>query len=110
MGRYGISLWVAASSTSHFPWSTWLVNVLGSFLMGIAFVCIVEQHYLSGQWREFVSVGLLGAFTTFSTFSLDALSLINSGYWLQGLIYMLSTVVVCFVAVAVAVAASRLLF
>lgn len=109
-GRYAISLWIAANSASHFPWSTWLVNVIGSFLMGVVFVCVVEQQLLNGYWRQLLSIGLLGAFTTFSTFSLDALSLVNSGFWLQGLMYILSTVVVCFVAVAVAVAGSRLLF
>jgi len=79
----------------RFPWGTLAVNVLGSLLIGVLFVLISEKALISAEWRAILVVGYIGAFTTFSTFSLDALMLIQHGQVLQAVAYIISSVVVC---------------
>jgi CrcB protein len=85
------------------------VNVAGSLLMGILYVLIVERGGLPEQARHLLMVGFLGAFTTFSTFSLDAISLWQNGGQTMALIYVISTVFSCLLAIIVAIWLTRLL-
>jgi len=62
-----------------FPWSTMTVNIAGGFLMGALVVLISERLGGSQEWRTFLATGILGGFTTFSAFSLDMLTLLESG-------------------------------
>ena len=76
--------WISQQiSWENFPWGTLLVNVLGSFLLGILFVVITEQSQLSENFRLFGMVGFLGAFTTFSTFSLESWQLFQQQEFLK---------------------------
>ena len=109
LARYGISTWVFAISSYKFPYATLAVNVLGSFLMGILFVLIIEKAALPAEMRSLLMIGFLGAFTTFSTFSLDALGLWQNGHLFLALVYALGTVVLCLAAITVAVWLTRLL-
>jgi CrcB protein len=108
MARYGVSTLVFDASSQRFPYATLSVNVLGSFLMGILFVVIAEKGLLPPEMRSILMVGFLGAFTTFSTFSLDALGLWQNGHLLLALVYALGTVVLCLAAISVAVWLTRL--
>ena len=108
MARYGVSTLLFDASTQRFPYATLSVNVLGSFLMGILFVLIVEKGLLPPEMRSILMVGFLGAFTTFSTFSLDALGLWQNGHLLLALVYALGTVVLCLAAISIAVWLTRL--
>lgn len=65
----------AARGGPHFPWATLTVNVAGSFIMGLAAVIIAERFDSSPEMRAFLMAGILGGFTTFSAFSLDAYDL-----------------------------------
>jgi CrcB protein len=76
--------------------------------MGVLYVLIVEKGGLPEQARNILMVGFLGAFTTFSTFSLDAISLWQNGGQLAALIYVISTVVLCLVAIIFAIWLTRL--
>ncbi|WP_049629130.1 fluoride efflux transporter CrcB [Cellvibrio sp. pealriver] len=78
----------------RFPLGTFIVNILGSFLIGVAYVLLVEKTALSTEWRLFFITGVLGGFTTFSAFSLEILQLWQSGYVLNALIYASSSVIV----------------
>ena len=103
MARYGVSTIIFSPSSQKFPWATMSVNVLGSFIMGLLFVIVVERGALPAEMRSLLMVGFLGAFTTFSTFSLDALGLWQNGDLFMALVYALGTVVLCLAAVAAAV-------
>ena len=99
MGRYAVSSWVFQIN-HKFPFATLAINVLGSFVMGILFVLIVERTLLSMEMRSLLMIGFLGAFTTFSTFSLDALGLWQNGHLFLALLYVLATVGLCLVAIS----------
>ena len=96
--RYWISTAMERSNDSGFPLGTFVVNVLGSFLIGVLFILFMEKINLAEQYRLLLIVGFLGAMTTFSTFSLDALLLFQQGHYNTALIYILSSVAVCLLA------------
>ena len=108
MGRYAVSSWVFQIN-HKFPFATLATNVLGSFVMGILFVLIVERTLLSMEMRSLLMIGFLGAFTTFSTFSLDALGLWQNGLLFLALLYVLATVGLCLVAISSSIWLTRLL-
>jgi len=109
MARYAISTWIFQVSSHKFPYATLTVNVLGSFVMGILFVVIIERSALPVEMRSLWMIGFLGAFTTFSTFSLDALSLWQNGHLFMALLYVLATVVLCLLAISSSIWLTRLL-
>lgn len=109
MARYAVSLWLLNTSGPKFPYATLTVNVLGSFIMGLLFVVIVERAALPTEMRSLLMVGFLGAFTTFSTFSLDALNLWQNGDLFAALVYVLATVVLCLIAISSSIWLARLL-
>ena len=109
IARYALSTWIFDVSSHKFPYATLAVNVLGSFVMGILFVIIVEKAALPTEMRSLLMIGFLGAFTTFSTFSLDALSLWQNGHIFMSLVYMLATVILCLIAISSAIWLTRLL-
>ena len=100
MSRYGLAL-VLPHAPGRFPWATFSVNVLGSLLLAVAFVWIVEKSALPLIWRHLIMVGFLGAFTTFSTFSMESLALLHSGQIKLAVMYIVSSVVMCIAAAAV---------
>lgn len=110
MGRYAINLWVFPVMGDKFPLATLLVNTLGSALMGLCYVLFVERGLLSNEWRLCIMMGMLGAFTTFSTFSLDALVLWQNGQPTTALLYVLLSVLLCLIAAYLSLVATRAFF
>ena len=94
---------------NQFPYVTLMVNVAGSLLIGVAFVLLVERNHIGLEWRNVINVGFLGAFTTFSTFSLDALGLIEQGQVSLAFIYIMSSVVICILAAWLGITITRLI-
>jgi fluoride exporter len=103
-GALGAVLRFAMSSTIYrilgreFPYGTLAVNVLGSLLMGFLFVVLVERLALSAEWRAALLIGLLGAFTTFSTFSFETLALFESGQLFKAFLNIILSVCLCLAA------------
>jgi CrcB protein len=102
-------VFVSTLSPHRFPWGTLAVNVLGSFLIGMVYILISERMLLSEQWRAVLIVGYLGAFTTFSTFSLDALLLMQEGFIVQAFSYILASVALCLLCAWLGIAFMRVL-
>lgn len=93
--RYGMSNGVHVLLGRGFPYGTLAVNLLGSIIMGVAYVMMIERMDVSPEWRAGITIGLLGAFTTFSTFSIETLNLLESGETLKAGLNILFSVTLC---------------
>lgn len=96
--RYAVSNGIYAWLGREFPYGTLVVNVVGSLLMGLLFVLLVERMDVAPAWRMALLVGLLGAFTTFSTFSIETLNLVQAGDLLKAGLNVVFSVVLCITA------------
>jgi CrcB protein len=97
LARYGLAGWVQERA-GFFPWGTLVVNVIGCFLLGFAFRWL-EATAVPAEWRHAATIGLLGAFTTFSTFSFEAVALAQDGDWPRAAGYVLLSVALGLAAV-----------
>lgn len=109
IARYAVgAAWPHAPGT--FPWSTFAINVTGCLLIGVLMAVLTEvaghPHRLA---RPFLGIGVLGGFTTFSTYTVEAQRLIADGHTLSALAYLFGTVAAALVAVQIGVVAARLL-
>jgi CrcB protein len=96
--RYYLSNYVNHLTKGYFPMGTLTVNILGSFLMGVLVGYMAKTLPHSNDLRSFLAIGILGGFTTFSAFSLDAVTLIERGNIYQAGIYVALSVFVSIVA------------
>lgn len=96
--RYWMSAAVYAWLGRGFPWGTLAVNVLGSLLMGLLYILMIERLAVGAEWRSFWLIGLLGAFTTFSTFSVETLNLLQQADYFKAGMNMLVSVLACVIA------------
>ena len=96
--RYGVGQLV--TQVFNFPlfWATLIVNVMGCFLMGKAFNYFSSQVEVSELTRSFITVGLLGALTTWSTFSMETVLMIQNDQLTQAIMYTVATTFCCFLA------------
>ena len=107
LARYGLGGVITAMAGTAFPWATLVINVVGSFAIGVLVVVFIEQQQGSLALRSGLMVGLLGAFTTFSTFSLQTLGLIQDGRLISALLYILGSVTLGLCAVVVGIFVTR---
>ncbi len=110
VGRYSATVAVTQWAASSFPFGTMLVNVVGSFLLGCLLAALSLDWSPSPEFRSFLQVGLLGAFTTFSTFSMDAYNQISRGDYIAAALYIGVSVVVGIFALISGVAVVRHIF
>uniref|UniRef100_UPI004048E34C fluoride efflux transporter CrcB n=1 Tax=Shewanella baltica TaxID=62322 RepID=UPI004048E34C len=92
--RYLISIFMIQVFGSSFPFGTLLVNVLGSFLMGVIYA-LGQMSHISPELKALIGIGLLGALTTFSTFSNETLLLLQEGDWLKATLNVVLNLSLC---------------
>ena len=109
LSRFGMGQWLGDSGYAHLHPATFLVNVIGALLICILFVG-AERFKLSEPARLGMSVGFLGAFTTFSAFSLQLLTDIQEGEVLRAVSYAAATVFLCLISCLVGVELARSIF
>jgi len=96
--RYLFSKWITLLVGNIIPFGTLFVNVVGSFALGYIHTLSVERLSIGGDMRLFIEVGILGAFTTFSTFSIETLHLFEDGAYMLALLYMFLNLFISLVA------------
>lgn len=99
VGRYYIGHWLQQWIHSSLPLGTFVVNVMGSFLIGLIYALAEKNQWASPELRLFLTVGFCGGFTTYSTFSFDLLRLGTDSGLIYPLIYLFCSVFFGFVAV-----------
>lgn len=99
MARYGVYKVIGQTLGNSYPFGSLTVNILGSLLFGFLSILLTEKMPVDESVRVGLTVGMLGAFTTFSAFAMDSLLLIETGSFLRALGYMISSVALCIVAV-----------
>ncbi len=102
IARYGVNIGATQIFGHGFPWGTLIVNILGSFLMGVVIAKFASMDNVSQELKTLYVTGFLGAFTTFSTFSLDFVSLWERGEMIQAVSYMLVSVIASIMALFIA--------
>ena len=106
LARYGLGVAFPPARTG-FPWATFGINVVGSLLIGVLMVLVVELFEAHPLVRPFLGVGILGGFTTFSTYVVDAQRLVNAGAAGTALAYLAATLVAALAAVYLGLTVTR---
>src|SRR5882757_3427919 len=97
--RYGLDRLIERSSNAVYPWSTFTINVTGCFFIGLISASLVDRHHLPAWLRIGLVVGVIGGYTTFSTFAQEALTLIDAHDAAVALAYAIGSVVIGIAAV-----------
>ena len=107
LARYGVGLAVARFWTRDFPFATLLINVSGSFVLGLFSTWAAGRITVDPVWRLFLATGFVGAYTTFSTFEYETERLLHAGAAGWALLNVITSVVAGFLAVRLGVALGR---
>lgn len=105
--RYWLGGWIAQRYGTLFPWGTFVINVSGSFILGLFAVLIAERLIVPPYLRLLVAIGFVGAYTTFSTFEYETLALAERGSLLYALANVIASVIAGFLAVWIGVKLGR---
>lgn len=107
LARYGISKYVNQSSIGGFPWGTLVVNFIGLFIIGFLFE-LFERTVVPSEIRSFLTIGFLGALTTFSTYGIETINLLRDGEYGLGLLNVVLSNVAGITLVVVGIIVARL--
>lgn len=109
LGRHFVNVAMGSLLGSGFPWGTLTVNILGSFMMGVLIHMMAVTWNVSPEMRALLTVGALGAFTTFSTFSLDVVTMYERDELLLTAVYIVVSVVASIGALFVGLRMARVI-
>ena len=105
--RYVLGFRITLLAGNGFPWGTLFVNIVGCFIAGLFLTLFVTRIPLSDLLRNGIQIGLLGGFTTFSAFSMDAIALFDQGLWLRGILYVSISVIVSILSAYLGITVGR---
>jgi CrcB protein len=106
-GRYLLSVWLVRALGPAFPYGTLAVNVIGSFLLGLIMQAGLDTTLVSPTARAVLGTGVMGGFTTYSTFNYETLQYLQEGAWAMAGLNIATTLLVCLAAGALGVAVAR---
>lgn len=105
--RYLMARWITERYGADFPYGTFLINVTGSFIIGLLLTYFNARAHLSPNYRLVFTTGFVGAYTTFSTYTYESMTLAQNGEWLRGVLYLIGSVAVGMLAVTGGMLAGR---
>jgi CrcB protein len=109
IARFWLGSYITYRIGGRFPYGTFVINMSGSFLIGLVVTLLAEHAQWSPNLLYFIPIGFIGAYTTFSTFELEVFRSVNSGDILLSLLYVVSSVALGYLAVWLGVVAGRTL-
>jgi fluoride exporter len=109
IARYVLGSYVGNRAGSLFPYGTMIINLSGSFVIGLVMTLIAEHSNVNRNVLYLVAIGFIGAYTTFSTFEFETLRLVQDGQFIAGLTNVAVSVVIGFAMVWLGVVAGRML-
>ena len=101
LARYGLDGWIQYRVGARFPAGTLAINLLGCLLLGVIGEFSLNHISVPPDWRIGLTIGLMGGFTTFSTFGWDTVRMLNDGEWMKALLYVGASVlggIICMIA------------
>ena len=107
IARFWVGSYIGARMGTRFPYGTFVVNISGSFLIGFSVTLLTAKANLSPNWRYFIPVGLIGGYTTFSTFEFETLRSVQDGLFVNASLNVVLSVLLGFIAVWAGVVAGR---
>lgn len=108
VSRYALGNIISQQLGASFPYGTLSVNILGSFVIGVLWVWLAQQQWGNPAYKQFLIVGFLGAFTTFSSFSLDSILLLQQERLLAFAGYVSISVIGCLIATIAGILATKI--
>lgn len=107
--RYWVGGWAAQQFGASFPYGNLIINLSGSFILGLFITLATERFLIDPRWRLFFAIGLLGSYTTFSSYTYESLALMMNGQWLTGLFNLFGSALLGGLAVAGGIFLGRLI-
>ena len=107
--RFWLGSYISGKMGTRFPYGTLVINITGSFLLGVVFALLTARTNWNPYWRYLIPIGFIGGYTTFSSFEYETLRMIQDGQMGLGLLYVATSVVIGFVAVWGGVIAGRVI-
>ncbi len=107
--RYALSRYAAKVISTAFPWGTLIINVTGSFILGLFLIWTTERVLLDPKWRLLIAIGFCGSYTTFSSYAFESMSYFEQGHWSLFAANVMGNNVLCLAAVLAGAAIARVL-
>jgi fluoride exporter len=108
IARYQVASLVQARVPAGFPWGTFVVNISGCLVMGIATSLLTERLVANANWRFLIPIGFIGAYTTFSTFEMETFRAVTEGAWLVGGANVVASVLAGYAALWLGIVVARI--